>query len=65
MSNLYINCSLIKKDGKIIGVSITVEPQSSVESFNFCRSIPKYLIDNSGIRFGDGKITFINPHVGE
>lgn len=64
MSYIEADCSLIKKDGQIIGVSLVAQPQTEAEMF--CGSMPKQLVDGKGdIKFEDGKVTFVNPREGE
>lgn len=64
MSYIEADCSLIKNNGEIIGVSLI--PQYQTEAQMFCASIPRQLVNGGGdIKFEDGKITFVNPDEGE
>jgi hypothetical protein len=63
MSYIEADCSLIKNDGQIIGVSLVAQPQTEAE--RYCASMPKQLVDGDGdIKFEDGKIIFHNPDGG-
>ncbi|MFT7644673.1 MAG: hypothetical protein ACI9BF_000324 [Candidatus Paceibacteria bacterium] len=63
MAYIEADCSLIKKDGEVIGVSLVAQPQTEAE--RYCASMPKQLVDGTGtIEFEDGKIIFDNPDGG-
>ncbi len=67
MAYIEATCSLLKKDGQLIGVSLVAEPQTEAEIF--CASFPKKLSDEKdqaqiGIR-NDTQLTFIHPKEGE
>jgi hypothetical protein len=64
MSYIEVDCSLIKKDGRVIGVSLVAQPQTEAEFF--CASMPKQLEESKGeIKFEKGKVIFVNPIEGE
>ena len=64
MSCIEAECSIIKKDGEIIGVSLVAMPQTEAEKF--CDSMPQKIVDGNGdINFEDGRINFVNPGEGE
>ena len=59
MSNIEANCSLVKKDGRVIGITLT--PTSQVESEMFCGRMPKRFVKGKGeIRFEAGVMSFVD-----
>ena len=63
MAYIKADCSIIKKDGQVIGVSLVAQPQTEAE--RYCASMPKQLVDGKGdIKFEGGKIIFNNPDGG-
>lgn len=64
MSYIEADCSLIKKDGELIGLSLVAQPQAEAEFF--CASFPRQLVDGKGdIEIKGGvKVTFIDPKEG-
>ncbi len=64
MSYIEADCSLIKKNGRLVGLSLVAQPQSEAEIF--CNSMPKQLVEGSGnIKLGNGKLTFVNSNKDE
>lgn len=60
MAYIKADCSLIKKDGQVIGVSLVAQPQ--IQAKKYCNTMPAQLAARQGeIKFEDGKIIFCNP----
>lgn len=57
MSNIEVVCSLIKNEGKVIGLSLVAEFQTEAEMF--CSALIRQIINSKeGISRGDDKICF-------
>lgn len=64
MSYIEVDCSLIKYEGQVIGVSLIADAQTEAEMF--CNSMPRQLVDGKAdIKFEDGRVTFVNPGEGQ
>jgi hypothetical protein len=64
MPYIEADCSILKKDDEVLGVSLIAQPQTEAEFF--CGSMPRQIAEKKGdIKIEDGKIIFVNPLEGE